>query len=105
MMTGISASVPVLTSIATFPGLAGKPEPADGRARDGIGRHRAGIEGDAILSRHGREIAAAEIVDQSFRRGHLAPLDPVGIADPSQRLFLRAMQEHRTDLAAMPAHD
>jgi hypothetical protein len=44
-------------------------------------RHCPGIELDAILSRHRGEVVAVEIVDQTFRRGQLAPLGPVGVKD------------------------
>ena len=63
----------------------------------------AGIQREAIGPRHGGEVVASRSRLKCSPERYLAPLDPVGIADPAQCFVARTVQEDRKQFAAAHA--
>lgn len=70
-----------------------------------VRRSHSGIQLEAVGPRHGREIVAVEEFVKAVSGCHLAPFNPIGIADPAHGLLPGAMQEHRKQLTAVALHD
>ena len=86
-----------------LPGI--KPKVPHDVARRDPRRPHFSIQLEAIGPWHRREIAVVQVPHQAGRGGHLAPLDPIGIADPARGYRPGAVQEHRQQLAVVASHD